>query len=211
MKHYGIIGSGSCGENIIEDGLRDIGSEDVTYHIIAKSGPTSNEKRVYDFLLENELDYIAWEEGKAPAILLDNSVETKSVVNAQAGVLAQLRDNDGVLLLMWDSEDEETMYSICSKADADGIQILELTNGLKPISFVDNPEKSKSEEKTYELPVDLGTYRVKVTPEAPSKRPLLEAPEGECMVTVVMPNGTVVSTPATVEEVRALLGITGNS
>jgi hypothetical protein len=35
------------------------------------------------------------------------------------------------------------------------------------------------------------------------------APDGDCMVTVVMPNGTVISTPATIEEVRVLLGLSG--
>lgn len=216
MKHYGILGSGTCGENIIEDGLRDLGSENVTYHIIPRFKASSNEKRIYDFLLENEVDYNAWYEGKAPDILVESAVSASSVNNAEASVLAYLRDNDGTLLLMWDGANEEHMYSICTKADADGIPIFELTNGLSPISFSDN----KPVEENYELPVDLGTYKVEVTPvtkpdikknivESTVARTTLEAPEGDCMVTVVMPNGTVISTPATVEEVRVLLGLSG--
>jgi hypothetical protein len=41
------------------------------------------------------------------------------------------------------------------------------------------------------------------------ERPQMVAPDGDCMVTVVMPNGTVISTPATIEEVRVLLGLSG--
>jgi hypothetical protein len=43
------------------------------------------------------------------------------------------------------------------------------------------------------------------------ERPQMVAPDGDCMVTVVMPNGTVISTPATMEEVRVLLGLSGGS
>lgn len=42
---------------------------------------------------------------------------------------------------------------------------------------------------------------------APPARETIVAPDGDCMVTVVMPNGTVISTPATMAEVRLILGL----
>ena len=55
------------------------------------------------------------------------------------------------------------------------------------------------------------TANVHVEYTYPQERKMLTADEGDCMITVVMPNGTVISTPATVEEVRVLLGLSGGS
>jgi hypothetical protein len=208
MKHYGILGGGACGENILEDGLRDVGTENVTYHIVGRFNASADEKRIYTFVLENEIDYVVWFEGKCPDILIENCVDSRNVSNATAGILNFLRDNDGDLLVMWDAQDEEKMYSLCTQADADSIKILELTNGLSPISFQSEGEAPPREE-VIELPKDLGTFTVKVDDKP--HREIMEVPDGDCMVVVVMSNGSVISTPATAEEVRVLLGMTGYS
>jgi hypothetical protein len=132
-------------------------------------------------------------------------------------VIRTLAKVNGILLVMWDEENEDKMTALVTKAfDAD-ITIKELSNGLTPIALQDTkPTFSEQEfesmpsaiQKRNETPAVV--EQVEEVVEVPERLQLV-APDGDCMITVVMPNGTVISTPATMEEVRVLLGLSGGS
>ena len=268
MAHYGIIGSGKCGENIIEDGLSEIGVENNVFLIYPRKGATSSEDRVYDYMLENEAEYIAYYKNNAPQVLLDNASKVFDVTGEDAWVeiLNTLKSKKGTLLMLWDTQNDDACTEIVFKAHDMGIPVKELSNGLVPIN-VEAPETPEEEpvdvveiepfsedelrsmsigvlrkaatargvegvgayskDELVERLIDRKTHIEKIEePEVPTitsnatnvsvnytlttpaqERPQMVAPEGDCMVTVVMPNGTVISTPATVEEVRAILGL----
>lgn len=266
--YYGILGSGKCGENIIEDGLKEIGVENNVFLIALRKGATDNEDRVYDFLMENEADFHAFCGSNAPQIIKDSASRVHDISDAQwlyPAILQELKDHKGELLLMWNDDTAEFLTQICFEAADLGITVRELTNGLIPINMVtptekpDAPETSEanvepftedelrsmsigvlrkaaaargvegvgaySKDELLSLLIDNKTHIEKlednvtytnvsttnnvVTTTVPTsvKRDVIVAPDGDCMVTVVMPNGTVISTPATMSEVRMILGL----
>ena len=268
MAHYGIIGSGKCGENIIEDGLSEIGIENNVFLIYPRKGASDSEDRVYDYMLENEAEYIAYCKTNAPQILIDNASKVFDVTGEDAWVeiLNTLKGKKGTLLVLWDSENEGNITDIVFKASDMGIPVKELSNGLAPIN-VEAPSETQEEEadvveiepfsedelrsmsigvlrkaatargvanvgdfskeelinqlidrKTHVENVEdaevknntttsNGTTNVTVEYTLSQERASYQTPEGDCVVNVVFPNGTIVTTSATTEEVRNLLGL----
>jgi hypothetical protein len=260
VKTYGIIGSGKCGENIIEDGLAEL-SEDAQFLIYGRKGASSNEDRVYDYLLEHELPFKLFVDHGAtvPKVLTDAATETISVVagTVSTNIIKFLTETSGELLVLWDETMEDIIQDLVFRAYDSNVLVKELTNGLIPINVSgDSPkddipaiepfskeelrsmsigvlrkaagargiENANEHDKDELIALITGepmptttsatpmTAEVKVDVQVPqTERTQLVAPEGDCMVTVVMPNGTVISTPATMEEVRVLLGLSGGS
>jgi hypothetical protein len=256
MAHYGIIGSGKCGENIIEDGLSEIGVENNVFLVYPRKGATSSEDRVYDFMIDNEAEYIAYVKSNAPQALVDNASKVFDVTGGDAWleILTTLKSKKGTLLVLWDVDHEENLMNFVFKAHDMGIPVQELSNGLVPINVESASEEPAIETEIVEIEpfseaemrsmsIGVGAYskdelverlidkkthvenieepEVATTGINPTttinysvsvptqERPQMVAPDGDCMVTVVMPNGTVISTPATIEEVRVLLGLSG--
>lgn len=268
MAVYGILGSGSCAKNVIEDGLKDIGIENNVFLVVLRKGASDNEDRVYEFLMENEADFHAFTNSKAPQIIKDSASRIHEFDDNETmfpHLLKELKDKKGTLLLMWNNETADALTNICFDAYDLGIPVLELSNGLVPINVVAEPTEgeepdeeevveiepfteaemrsmsigvlrkaatahgiegvgaySKEEllmllvdtkahqeklEEDVEVKIPVPTTQVVTTTPVPHDRKTLEAPEGDCMVTVVMPNGTVISTPATMGEVRLILGL----
>lgn len=247
---YGIIGGGSCGENIIEDGLNEIGIEGNTFFIHARRGASSNEDRVYDYMIENEADYHAYADFRgAPSVITDAAVVVHEDVDGPIDeILKDLRKNKGTLLLLWDTEDEQGSSDLAFKANDMGIMVKELTNGLAPIMVADAPVNEEPESEVVEIEpfteqelrsmsigvlrkaatakgiegvnayekdelitllTDGSTHQEKIEEPAvkETERQQITTDEGQCMIIVVMPNGTVISTPSSIEEARAILGL----
>ena len=88
--------------------------------------------------------------------------------------------------------------------DLDKNQIIDLLIGkdmLESFTGADDAPKEAAEAPEW------APNEVKAVSPQTTREDVLEAPEGSCMVTVVMPNGTVISTPATMAEVRLILGL----
>jgi hypothetical protein len=73
--------------------------------------------------------------------------------------------------------------------------------------LTDTKSHQEKLEEDVEVKISVTPTPVVTTTPVVHDRQTLEAPEGDCMVTVVMPNGTVISTPATMGEVRLILGL----
>lgn len=221
MATYGILGGGSCPKNIIEDGLRELGVEGNTFYIIGTKKPSSNEERAFDFLLENEADFhvLCRNTSTCPKVLQDASVSVDVSEVPELDIVKKLSEVNGVLLILWDEDDSEKMDHLVTSAVDQGITVKELSNGLIPIMVQDLPA-TFSKEEFESMPTAIQkrnetsnpiTAESEVSITTPDERPQMVAPDGDCMITVVMPNGTVISTPATIEEVRVLLGLSGGS
>lgn len=145
MAHYGIIGSGTCGDNIIEDGLSEIGVENNIFLIYPRKGATPSEDRVYDYVLENEAEYFAYVKSAAPKVLVDNASKVFDVTGEDAWleIIRTLKSKDGTLLVLWDADNEENITNLVFKAMDMGIKVLELSNGLAPF-YVEAPEPQES-------------------------------------------------------------------
>lgn len=262
MKTYGIIGSGKCGENIIEDGLAEL-SEGAHFFVYGRKGASSNEDRVYDYLLENEIPFTLFVDYNAtvPKVLTESATKVVTVTpsgTAYASIITELAKESGELLVLWDDAVADILQDNVFLAHDKKVIAKELSNGLIPINVSDNAPQEEgptmepfSEDELRSMsigvlrkaaaargienstdydkdelialitggPMPITTSATPMTAEVTVEthvnkeytlsveRGSYQTPEGDCVVNVVFPNGTVVTTSATTEEVRSLLGL----
>lgn len=144
MTHYGIVGGGKHPQNIIEDGLKDIYYDDVdhTLYMYCRKGATDSEKRVYNHILDSNIPFIAvTQEGSAPKVLVETAdYIVEGGVSAEHTIIKELAANSGVLLILWDEENEEHMNRMITKATDLGVEVRELSNGLTPFVIEEGAE-----------------------------------------------------------------------
>ena len=131
MTTYGIIGSGTAAPKAIWAALDDL-DQNATF--IVPYVRTAGLELVFDWLVSNEMDFIVvGNPGKSIRGYAKDVIPSDGT--GYMSVLSQL-DSDSTLLVMWeDGLDRE----ILAAANA-GMEILELTNGLLPISVLDDDE-----------------------------------------------------------------------
>ena len=144
MTHYGIVGGGKHPQNIIEDGLKDIYYDDAdhTLYMYCRKGATDSEKRVYNHILDSNIPFIAvTQEGSAPKVLVETAdYIVEGGVSAEHTIIKELAANSGVLLILWDDENEEHMNRMITKATDLGVEVRELSNGLTPFVIEEGAE-----------------------------------------------------------------------
>lgn len=153
MTHYGIVGGGKHPQNIIEDGLKDIYHDNADHilYLNCRKGATDSEKRVYTYVLDNTVPFLAVsQDGAAPKVL----VETADYIvdggaSAEHTIIKELAANGGTLLILWDEEDEARMNKMVIQATDLGVNVLELSNGLTPFVL----DEAEQEEPITETPV----------------------------------------------------------
>jgi hypothetical protein len=151
MTHYGIVGGGKHPQNIIEDGLKDIYHDNADHilYLNCRKGATDSEKRVYTYVLDNTIPFLAVsQDGAAPKVL----VETADYIvdggaSAEHTIIKELAANGGTLLILWDEEDEARMNKMVIQATDLGVNVLELSNGLTPF-VLDEAEQEEPITKT---------------------------------------------------------------
>lgn len=151
MTHYGVIGSGEHSANMIQDGLKEIYDEDTKMYVYCRVGASPSERVVYDWLLDNEKNFTAVTNGKAPSIL----IETAEYIlegghRPEDTIIKELAANNGRLLVLWDDNNSKRMEDLIFKASDMGVEVLELSNGLAPIITEQKEEPSKEVEKFVE-------------------------------------------------------------
>jgi hypothetical protein len=160
MTHYGIVGGGNHPQNIIEDGLKDIyhDNADHTLYLNCRKGATDSEKRVYTYILDNNIPFLAVSQnGSAPKVL----VETADYIvdggaSAEHAIIKELAANGGTLLILWDEENEERMNQMVIQATDLGVNVLELSNGLTPFVLDEaEPAEPITETPTPKAEVEL--------------------------------------------------------
>lgn len=131
---YGIVGCGSADASVVHEGLLDVRAKDsdAVFHVHARRSPQGAVGDVYDYLIDNEVPYIAHTriDDKSPKILLDSALE---VITTDDPLKSILEKCDQVLLL-WDETNNESSEKIAlMAADAGAERILDLTYALTPV------------------------------------------------------------------------------
>lgn len=149
MTHYGIVGGGNHPVNIIEDGLKDIYHDDPenTLYLHCRAGASDSEKRVYGWVLDNGIPFVAITNGEAPKVLVEAADYINHSGDPEMAIIRELAANKGTLLILWDDSDQEHMYNLVLAANTLGVESKELSNGLTPF-YVE--EDSTTEVSTAE-------------------------------------------------------------
>ena len=140
MNKYVIIGNGDTSPNIIEDCLADLPAPRMFFLEIAQTSQTGL-CRVYDWLLDNNEDYVGYYNENAPSVLVTsafNSIKTPTPVSA----LKDLAETEGsTILYLWNEEiSADCTFEVTEMVDR-GLTVLDLTQGLTPFLLVDEPKK----------------------------------------------------------------------
>jgi hypothetical protein len=216
--HYGIFGTGLAKKNVIEDCLSDLASDgDTIFHIYGCRGASESQKRVYDWLLDNEAQFIVYG-SSINSILKDAALSVVETDDAEKEMLEKLTKVTGEILFLWDDAEPEQSEEFVFRANPYNLQMKDLTMGLTPIAVeVDLPTEPK--ELTY---TDIETVEVDVpeavvaqpTPTVSSNPVEKKSPikvetteEKPCMATIVLPNGTITSLLISMEEAKMILGL----
>ena len=260
LKTYGVLGTGDVTKGLIEDSLREL-SKNGAFIVTASARLSASEKRVLTWVRDSETPYTLIHDGDASDDYVDHAdvVYVFDQSDITTNMIKMLRKNKGTLLLLWDEDRNAEMESICIQAADAGVDILDVSNGLVPISveteekpepvqeapvsevevepfsrdemlsmsigvlrksakaqgvevtthmtktqIVDailNTPSAPEEEEEILPPIDLGTFKIVST------RATVSTNESEtCMLTVVFPNGIVMSRPATAYEAKQLFG-----
>lgn len=147
QETYGILGSGDAPKKVIEAGLKDLGNN-IQYVVPWYGKMTPSLETVYDWLLDNELDFIIVSAniGKdVPKVLASKAGIVEKVEDVNYWILKalQTRDVPGISLILWDQENEEESVRLSSMSISMKLPTLELSNGLVPI-IVDQQEPIKA-------------------------------------------------------------------
>lgn len=134
-KYYGILGSGDINKKIVVDGLLDVNSDDVTFLVHARRKPQGAVETVYDFLADNEANFIAYTrvDDNAPKAFLELATGVNTIDDPTKMIIETLAKNKGTLLLLWDEETPEMSEKIAIMASDAGVTIKDLSDGLAPI------------------------------------------------------------------------------
>jgi len=138
MNHFVILGKGNTSENIIEDCLFDL-PKDSTFYTYAYRTNLEGVCRVYDWLLDNKAQYVAYHNNESPPILTNSA--TKVVEASVEEMIDVARNLKATVLYLWDDKNEaESEKQVTSLIDS-GIRVLDLTQGLTPFLIVDNKKE----------------------------------------------------------------------
>lgn len=141
MNHFIILGKGSTSENIIEDCLFDL-PKDSTFYIYTYRTNLDGVCRVYDWLLDNKAQYVAYHNNTAPPILTNSA---RVVVEASVDeMLTVSRSLKSTVLYLWDDKNEVESEKQVTELIDSGLRVLDLTQGLTPFLIVDNKKEINS-------------------------------------------------------------------
>lgn len=144
LKTYGVLGNGNTNKNVIEDALRELGTDN-EFIVACGSKTSESESRVLNWLIDMEMFYKVIHAGKAPEAFLEKAMTVHVHQDAVGPMLKLLKSASGTLLLLWDDAQMDRMEEICIAAADSGIPILDLTNGLVPIMVTGEDTQEQAE------------------------------------------------------------------
>jgi len=158
MKHrvYGVLGLGSGEPRIIEDSLADLRNLEQLV-LVGKRKSTDAEKVVYNWVLDNTINYTLLADMYSPKVLNENASQiVESQGNHVSEMLEYLEANNGALLLLWDDSDESN--EIINSAKDCGVPVYELNNGLVPVGQPVEKVKEKPVKQVIENDVEVEPF-----------------------------------------------------
>lgn len=139
VKNYVVIGRGDAPGDVISAGLRDLG-RDTHFYVPWMGGkstePTAGMKKVYDFLVDESATFtmLAKVRDMPHAALLSKCVVVKESGSDQPDLNFDNVPPNSTALVLWDSGDAAGHEWISCEYFDRGHPLLDLTNGLIPIT-----------------------------------------------------------------------------
>jgi hypothetical protein len=137
MATHIIMGTGPCSEEAVTEALRDALTDGDTIAVAWSGSPVPESLgAVYDYILDHNIDFVLFytDEQKVHSDFreADHGIVQK-VRNPNASLMKAL---DGNVLFLWNDEEEDLInFVFDTEPDA---KVLELSNGLAPISVSEN-------------------------------------------------------------------------
>jgi hypothetical protein len=144
VKNYVVVGRGNAPGDVIPDGLRDLGKD--THFFVPWLGgkstePSAGMKQVYDFLVDTGATFtmLAKARDMPHPALLSKCIVVKESGSEQPDLNFDNIPPDATALVLWDNEQAEGHeWMACEYFDR-GHPLLDLTNGLIPITVESTP------------------------------------------------------------------------
>jgi hypothetical protein len=152
---YGVLGAGTAPEKVITASLNDVGTK-VHYMVPWYGRPTPGLETVYDWVLDNDASFTVVGAETIPQALTDAAEDFVYAKDVNAYIFDELTacDPSGMSMILWDTEREEISLSIATQSIDKGLPTMDLTNGLVPIIFEDEPAENSAPVVTEELEED---------------------------------------------------------
>lgn len=150
-KQHTVIGSGTAPAKVLAEGLNDVLDDGDSVGLIWTGKPTEGQEAVFDYVLDNEVPFtLYYEDGQNPPKVFRNS-EHGVVQKSRDPIGKALEDTDGSVLMLWDEDENPDLIGyVWDTVHPEGINILELTNGLTPITLEEEDEEVVEAKSRYE-------------------------------------------------------------
>lgn len=179
---HGVIGNGSAPDTVIKEGLRDILGDGDILVLPWYGKPTDGLAAVYDYVLDNSIDFVMLHhKSDVPAKAFTTSTCGSIVVadNVDASVLQSI-GGGGKVLFLWDdrssaARDMDKLANFIFDNLDEKTLVLELTNGLAPISLslvdtLPDEESSTEVDPTDDSPITFSREELSIIPIQSLKR-----------------------------------------
>ena len=141
MPIYGILGSGTTSKKVITAALDDLGVE-VEYIVPWYGKATEGLEHVYDWMLDNNAVFTMIATDKVPKILMNCAKDiflNVDDVDEKIIDLLKFKKNAAHATILWEEGNDKRSTKLAESCIDAGIPTLELTNGLVPIVFDEEP------------------------------------------------------------------------
>lgn len=151
QKQHTVIGSGLAPAKVLAEGLNDVLDEGDSVGLIWTGKPTAGQEAVFDYVLDHELPFtLYYEDGQNPPKVFRDS-EHGVVQKSREPLAKALADTTGSVLFLWDDDENPDLIEVVwDTVHPEGINILELTNGLTPITLEAEDEEVVEAKSRYE-------------------------------------------------------------
>lgn len=149
---HAIIGLGDTTPQAIEESLNDVLNEGDIVAMVWYGPPTETWEAVYDYVLDNEYEFIMYyaEGSNPPRVFREHETGVvQKTRHPEPSAVKEISGN-GKLLVLWDNSANEEQFSEGVYDNTpEGTLVLNLANGLVPINIEADP-LPEPEEPTFE-------------------------------------------------------------
>lgn len=182
---HALLGTGNAPKTVIQEGLRDLLEEDDVVALPWYGKPTDGLAAAYDYILDNDVQFLMYHnpDNKPPkAFTSAESGSTLEVNGVEKQILGAMA-NKGKVLILWDDNEAEELVNFVFDTVPESALVLELSNGLAPISLSLVPEKEEvtpvatsyvEDDPTDDAPVAFTEDELNIMPVASLKRLAME-------------------------------------
>lgn len=185
-RTHALLGIGNAPKSVIQEGLRDVLKDGDIIALPWYGKPTDGLAAAYDYILDNDIEFVMYHD---PSVLPPKAFTSSELGKVQQSnsialdeeILLSVHDK-GKVLILWDDASAESLIHTVFDVIGDNTLVLELTNGLAPISLSLTPEAEVTpaatsyveDDPTDDAPVAFTEDELNIMPVASLKRLAME-------------------------------------